>query len=167
MRSLGAVVVPGAFALLIGAIQVVRADAPTIFRSSIDDGFPGDRRTVRVAVDSNTPCSVVESVGDGIAVPGGATNPVTATIGHGGHFEYTIEFERRGEHRVGPARCRVLDSFGLFSAVVESDDAATVLVYPTVYDVETRTLSRLAGERRHRTVDVPTIERVHHRGHDA
>jgi uncharacterized protein (DUF58 family) len=145
MRSLGAVVVPGASALLIGAVQALRADAPEIARSSIDAGFPGDRRTVRVTVDSNTPCTVVEPVGDGIAVPEGATNPVTEAVGHGGQFEYTVELDRRGEHRVGPARCRISDSFGLFSAVAGSEEAETVLVYPTVYDVETRALSGLTS----------------------
>ncbi|TKR25199.1 DUF58 domain-containing protein [Natronomonas salsuginis] len=145
MRSLGAVVVPGASALLIGAVQTLRADAPKVDRASIDAGFPGDRRTVRVTVESSAPCTVVEPVGDGLAVPEGTTNPVTEAIGHGGQFEYTVELDRRGEHRVGPARCRISDSFGLFSAVTGEEEAETVLVYPTVYDVEARALSRLTS----------------------
>ncbi|MFO7927970.1 DUF58 domain-containing protein [Natronomonas sp.] len=143
MRSLGAVVVPGTFALLIGAIQVVRADAPRVVRSSVDPGFPGERRTIRVSVDSNAPCRVVESIGDGLSIPESADGTVAETVGHGGHFEYTVELDRRGEHRIGPTRCRVIDSFGLFSAVAERDDAETVLVYPTVYEIDSRVVSRL------------------------
>lgn len=142
-RSLDAVVVPGVIALLVGAVQLARATPPSLTRSDPEPGSPGERRTVTATVESDVPCTVIESVGDGVSLPGTRDESVTAAVGHGGRFEYTVELGHRGNHRLGPARCRLVDSFGLFKIEVEAEGSTTVLVYPAVYGIDPGTLSGL------------------------
>lgn len=162
--ALGAVVVPGAVALLVGAVQVLRADDPAVERATPKPGFPGERRDVSVAVDSRVPCTVVESVGSGCAVvSAGETGTATAgeatvAVGHGGTFEYTVELGRRGEHRLGPARCRLVGSLGLFGYTVGTDGTGTVLVYPELHDVDPGSFAGL--ERGLRGNDRSTFDRL-------
>jgi len=94
---------------------------------------------VAVTVSSAIPCRVTDTVATGLATDG----TPTATLGHGGRFEYAVELGDRGEHRIGPARCRLTDSLGLFAVGVEAGGTATALVYPDVYDVKERDLSTL------------------------
>lgn len=142
-RSLDAVIVPGVIALLVGVVQLSRATTPAIARSDPEPGHPGERRTVTVTVESDVPCTVVESAGGGLSLSDSRSGSVTAAVGHGGGFEYAVELDRRGNHRLGPARCRLTDSFGLFRADVEPDGSTTALVYPVVYGIDAGTLSGL------------------------
>lgn len=153
-----AVVAPGSIALAVGIVQLARAEPPTVRRSDadLDPGFPGEQRTITASIDSGTPCRLVESIGDGLAFPTG--EPATASIGHGGRFEYTVELRRRGSHRLGPARCRLTDSLGLFRTTVETDDSGTVLVYPQVYRLESGAIPGL-GRQAHGN-DRSTFDRL-------
>lgn len=152
-RSLGAVVVPGTVALLVGAVQLAIAGHPTVTRTDPEPGFPGERRVLRMTVDSSVPCTIRERIADGLGVvvadtpganegaavgsgPAKADTPVAVPVGHGGDIEYTVELEDRGEHRLGPPRCRLVDSLGLFRYTVEAEGTATALVYPKVYDID-------------------------------
>ncbi|WP_181693199.1 DUF58 domain-containing protein [Natronomonas sp. LN261] len=148
-RSLPAVAVPGAVALLAGGVQVALADPPTVTREAPDPGSPGERRTVAVTVDAETPCTVVESVGRGVSLRDPSAEVVTAGVGHGGSFEYVVELEYRGEHRLGPATCLLADSLGLFRAAVDADagEPTTVLVHPEVYGIDPEATPRLRGGR--------------------
>jgi uncharacterized protein (DUF58 family) len=148
-RSIGAIVIPGSIAIVAGAIQLARTEPPTLTRPTPEPGFPGEQRAIAVTVDSTLPCSVVESVGDGVATLDG-DKAVTEVIGHGGEFEYTVNLDRRGRHQLGPARCRVTDSLGLFRAAVVTDDATTVLVYPRVHELKPGALSQFGGHGRGR-----------------
>jgi len=146
-RSLNAVVVPALVGLLAGAVQLLRADPPTVERSTPEAGFPGESRTVTLSVDADVPCTVTESLADGVDA-----DTTEAAVGHGGIFEYHIELRRRGEHDLGPATCRVTDSLGLFRTDVETAGTTTALVYPDVYGLEDDTLgslvSRVLGDDR-------------------
>jgi len=147
-RSLDAVAAPAAVALVAGAVQLARADPPRVRRRDPDPGAPGERRVVTVSVDSAVPCTVVEPIGGGLAVDASTGRdgtadrrtreaPVVVPVGHGGAFEYAVELGRRGEHRLGPARCRLVDSLGLFRAGVDPEDGgATALVYPEVRAID-------------------------------
>lgn len=159
-RTLGAVVISGAVALLVGFIQLARAEAPTITRATPKPGFPGEARTVTVSVDSETPTTVVEPLTEAIRpdTNAGDTTTVTETVGHGGHFEYTVEPEGRGEHRVGPARCQLFDSLGLFQAVVDTEETTTILVYPEVYQLRSDPFSGL--EQRIQNDDRAAFDRL-------
>jgi uncharacterized protein (DUF58 family) len=131
-----AAVAPGAIAFAVGIAQLVSADPPTVTRSGgdLEPGFPDERRTITVTIDSATPCWIEESIGDGLAFSTG--DSPTASLGHGGRFEYAVELRQRGCHRLGPARCVLTDSLGLFHTTVEADDSDTILVYPQVYRLE-------------------------------
>lgn len=158
-RALGAVVGPALAALAVGALQLSRAAPPTISRSAIDPGAPGEERIVEATVDAGTPCTVVEAVGEGLSVPGGSGG-IVREVGHGGAFEYAIELTGRGEWRLGPARCRITDSLGLFRTEVEdaTDGTTTALVYPQIYDLDPGALSGV--RRRLRGDDRDSFERV-------
>lgn len=140
-RSLNAVVVPTLVALGASAVQLYRADAPTIERSVPEPGFAEERRRVTVNVESGVPCTVEERVDQGLEAAS-----VRRTVGHGGRFEYEVGYRRRGEYALGPADCIQTDSLGLFRRRVETadDEATTALVYPDIYDLETD-LARLVG----------------------
>lgn len=138
-RSLNAVVVPAIVAVGASAIQLARAEAPTISRSIPDPGFPGESRRVTVTIESAVPCEVTDSLDRELARHVLDDDP-TAAVGHGGSFEYDIEFQRRGVHRLGPSTCRLSDSLGLFAVDRSVDVTTTVLVYPEVYDIETARL---------------------------
>jgi uncharacterized protein (DUF58 family) len=145
-RSLNAVLVPALVGLAAGAVQLARADAPTIERSSPDSGFPGATRRVVLEVESDVPCTLAERIDDGLAVDGDADAdgdaPIVA-VGHGGTVEYDVELRRRGEHRLGSATCRLTDSLGLFARELETTATATALVYPDVYAIESEALADL------------------------
>ena len=145
-RSLNAVVVPALVALAAGGVQLVRADPPSVEWSAPAPGFPGERRTVAVTVESAVPCRVTDAVGQGLS-PEGET---TETVGHGGHFEYTVELTARGAHDLGPATCRLTDSLGLFATERSTAGTVTALVYPDVYGIDGSVLAplvrRVGGE---------------------
>jgi uncharacterized protein (DUF58 family) len=157
-RSLDAVAVPAAVALVVGAAQLARADRPRVRRTDPEPGAPGERRVVTVSVDSAVPCTVVEPVGEKLAVvdtpggrgegadcPGGETEVIEA-VGHGGTFEYAVELGRRGEHRLGPARCRLVDSLGLFRATVPTEGGTTALVHPEIRAIDPTALPATGRE---------------------
>ena len=142
-RSLNAVVVPALVGLAAGAVQLARADLPTVERSTPEPGFAGATRSVIVDVESDVPCTVTERVDDGVSVDG---DPTTA-VGHGGRFTYEIELERRGDHDLGPATCRLTDSLGLFARHVETETTGRALVYPDVYAIEGEAVAGLLQQR--------------------
>lgn len=141
-RSLNAVVVPGLVALLAGGVQLLLAEEPAIERSKPAPGFPGESRRVSVAVDSTVPVAVREHVDGGVSVVGGE-DAATASVGHGGSFDYEVTFDRRGEHRLGPATYRRTDSLGLLCTEGETAASTVVLVYPPIYRIEGDDLATL------------------------
>lgn len=138
-RSLNAVVVPAIVALAAGAGQVALADPPTVEREPPRPGFQVEHRTVEGAVRSDLPCRVTDTLPRGLAADGDPT----ADVGHGGHFRYTIGLRERGGHDVGPARCQLTDSLGLFALDVEAGAATTAIVYPEVFELDGSELSAL------------------------
>ncbi|ADB62440.1 protein of unknown function DUF58 [Haloterrigena turkmenica DSM 5511] len=145
-RALNAVVVPLAVVLLAGVVAVGRADRPEIRRAPVPEGFPGDRRTIELAIESSATVSatVRDDVGDGIAVL--ESDDETAAIEDGApvvettlagddRVGYEIRLEERGEHRLGPATITVSDLFGLVRRRFADEGTTTALVYPRVYEV--------------------------------
>lgn len=150
-RSLNAVVVPALVGLVAGAAQLAGAGAPTLDRSDVHPGFPGETREVTVAVESALPCTVTESVARPLAVDADSHEP-SVHVGHGGRFTYRVGLSERGGHRIGPATCRQTDTLGLFSRTTEPDGGTDVVVYPDVHAVESEDLGavvrRLVGTER-------------------
>lgn len=138
-RALNAVAAPALVALLAGAVQVWRADQPTVTRRELVPGFPGETRTVRLDVETDGPCTVrdetdpgLHAVFDAIDALGG--QPETALAGSG-RVEYDVEFRERGEHYLGPATVTVRDVLGLVAREFQPPELTPVLVYPEVRPV--------------------------------
>jgi uncharacterized protein (DUF58 family) len=152
-RSLNAIVVPALVALSAAAAQLARTEAPTVERTVPEPGFPEEQRTVTVSVDAEVPCRVTDGVASGLVADG-----ATAAVGHGGEFEYSVTLRERGEHDLGPASCRLTDSLGLFAVELESRTAATVLVYPDAYEIDSERLASLV--RRVRSDERTSFDRL-------
>lgn len=150
-RSLNAVVVPALVALAAGAIQLAGTDAPTVERSNVHAGFPGETRAVTLTVTSAVPCRVTEPVASSLAIDAESHRP-TVDVGHGGRVDYRIGLTGRGAHRLGPATVRQTDSLGLFARSLQPDDGTDVVVYPDVYAVDghelTAVVEHLLGTER-------------------
>jgi len=132
-RSLDAVLVPSLVALLIGAVQVFRRRRPVVRRAKPVPGFPGETRTVRVAVESNLPCDVREETGEGLR----AVDP-DARLAGDGEYEYDVELLGRGEHALGPATVRQRDTLGLVHHATHVRSTTPMLVYPRVEPIADR-----------------------------
>lgn len=133
-RSLNAVAAPAIVALLAGVVQVLRAEPPDVTRFEPPPGFPGEMRTVRLEVDTDTPCTVRDRVSSGVRPvdePGGE-------FAGPGRVEYAVELRRRGEHRLGPATATVRDALGLVARGFEGRQRTPLVVYPEVHPVAGR-----------------------------
>lgn len=148
-RSLNAVVVPALVGLAAAAFQLASADPPAVERMAPRPGFPGETRRVGLEVEAEVPITVSDSVdaGAGVTLPAegrrDGRDAVTVRLGHGGSFDYEIELDRRGTYTLGPARCRLTDSLGLFRTEHETDATSTAVVYPDVFALEGEDLSSL------------------------
>ena len=142
-RSLNAVVAPLLVALLAGVVAVVRAGEPTVSRSPVEPAHVGDVRTVELAfdVDSPTPATVDDAVGDGLAARG---NVATTTL-TGDGYRYELECLERGDRAVGPVTVTVTDVLGLVQRRVADDGRTRVLVYPRVYELRAEASAELRG----------------------
>lgn len=140
-RSLNAVVVPALVLLGVGLVQVVAADPPTIERTTPRPGFPGEERTVRARVASPLACRVDERVGQGLE----ATETV-GSVGAGGTLRYRVRLCDRGEHELGPARCRLSDTFGLFARHLETEGTGSALVFPPVRSLHGGHVAQVAAD---------------------
>ncbi|UTF53853.1 DUF58 domain-containing protein [Natronosalvus rutilus] len=135
-RALNAVVAPLAFVLVAGVITAARVDRPRIRRVPTAEGYPGERRTVELTVDVESPLSatVRDDLPDGVsAVDDG--NVRDTTLVDGDSLTYEIDLEGRGAHEIGPVTVVVSDVFGLVEQRFEYDRTDEVLVYPRVHDL--------------------------------
>jgi uncharacterized protein (DUF58 family) len=141
-RSLNAVAAPALAALVVAAVQVWRADAPTVAFDAPRPGFPGQRRDVALAVE-----------GDGLATvrqplpPGLTARPIEATVPLPHTFERELALEARGVYDLGPPAVRQRDPLGLVARALEADATAEVVVYPQVYTLADPTLGGLLADR--------------------
>ena len=143
-RSLNAIVVPAVVALAAGAVQLARADPPSVERTDPAPGFPGESRTV----------TVTDAVGAGLSPDGDPS----AAVGHGGRFEYAVELTARGAHDLGPATCWLTDSLGLFAAERPATGSGMAVVYPDTYGMDGSVLAPLV--RRVRGEEQASFDRL-------
>ena len=132
-RSLDAVLVPSLVAVAIGAVQVLRRRRPVVRRARPVPGFPGETRTVEVEIESNLPCDVRESTGEGLR----AIDP-DASLAGDGRYEYEVELLDRGEHALGPATVFQRDTLGLVRHASHVRATTPLLVYPRVEPIADR-----------------------------
>ncbi|WP_114576136.1 DUF58 domain-containing protein [Saliphagus sp. LR7] len=151
-RSLNALVAPLLLALLAAVVAVSRAEAPTVERAAVEDGFVGERRTVSLSLTAGNPiaATVEDEVGDGLATireapseswrEGIVADPeadavADLTIAEGSEVTYDVRLTARGERTVGPVTVTVRDVLGLVSREFSVAATGRVLVYPEVYDL--------------------------------
>jgi uncharacterized protein (DUF58 family) len=130
-RSLGAIVVPSAVALLAGVIQVWLTPTPTVERADPPDGHADREASVTLRFDAGEPfpATVDDGLSPGVVTVAGL--PAEAVVGED-EVRYRLRFERRGERRVGPATVRYTDVLGLVAGRTTVGAATSVLVYPPV-----------------------------------
>lgn len=144
-RSLNAIAAPALVALLTAVVQLLVASEPTVEREPLTPGFPGETRSVSLAIEGGTTVvDVTDEVPRALTAEGNdrsVSPPTTMT--------YDLRYDTRGEHIVGPTTVRVRDVFGLFDREVTFDTETSVLIYPRVYTLaEGGELSRLVTRAR-------------------
>ncbi|WP_336024391.1 DUF58 domain-containing protein [Halobellus salinisoli] len=135
-RTLDAVVLPAAVALLAGVVQVWRTQPPEFQRRLPSPDEPGTIGTVEVHLSASRPypITVRDRLPSGIESETGgseSTAVVDATT-DGDAITYEIVRRRRGRHEIGPASVVVTDVLGLLRRTYEIDVRDTVAVYPSV-----------------------------------
>ncbi|WP_238993953.1 DUF58 domain-containing protein [Halobellus captivus] len=158
-RTLDAVVLPGAVALLAGAVYVWRTSPPELERRLPKPEEPGTTDVVelRLSAPRPYPVTVRDRLPTGIVSAGSSTasEAVVDTTADGDTVEYAIERRRRGRHEIGPASVAVTDLLGLVERTYEIDSRETIVVYPPVKplsgairgEIRTVTRSREPGGR--------------------
>ncbi|MFP8891460.1 DUF58 domain-containing protein [Natrialbaceae archaeon A-CW2] len=135
-RSLNAVVAPLVIVFVGALVTAYRTKRPRFQRRPVEEGYPGDRRTVELGVDvgAATTATVSDRLSEGVKpVDGG--NVMETTLIDGEALSYEIELEGRGKHAIGPMTVTVTDIFGLVSRRFRYDQTGSVVVYPRVYDL--------------------------------
>lgn len=132
-RALNAIVAPAVVALAGAAVHVHRADRPSVQRSPVKPGFPGDSRDVVVEVEGERVASLADTVSDGLT----ADDPTVETS-LPATLSYRVELGDRGRHAVGPLEVRLRDVLGLVEQTYRTGKTDTILVYPPVYLLEGR-----------------------------
>ena len=146
--GLNAFVVPVVVGYAAGVVQLYRAPTPTVERSTPPAGFPGERRTVTVEVESAVPFDLHEAVPDRLRVagvtvlgPNGRERPdagtvtddrVRVTLPGDATVRLDCEPVGRGVHDLGPATVRLRDSLGLLTSERKPPGTEPVVVYPDV-----------------------------------
>lgn len=140
-RAIDALVIPGILALSVGALQLVRAPAPALERPGPAAGYPGERRSVVIDVDSTVACDLRDRLPEGLA----ATASETALIGER-RYSYELELRERGVWTLGPTDVTQTDALGLLRRETVAPTTTEVVVYPQVRRLSTgATAARLAG----------------------
>lgn len=129
-RSLNAVAGPALTALALGVILVWRAETATLDRSPVRPGYPGDERTLSVAVDGRGLATVTDTLPAAVdAVAPRRTLSLPATL------DYDVALPDRGIYEVGPLTVAQRDPLGLVEQASTHDAPLELVVYPPVYDL--------------------------------
>lgn len=129
-RSLNAIAAPLVGALLLGLVQVFRADEPTVSLRTPPAGFPDEDRPLSITV-SGSGMAVV-----GVSLPAATASERVETVVSLPHtFERGLALQTRGFHTVGPVTVTQQGPLGLVERRVETEERTEVVVYPRRYDV--------------------------------
>lgn len=130
-RALNYVVAPGLAALAAGAILLWRAETPTVERSSVRSGFPGETRHETITVEGGGIADV--AVASPPETPG---EPIDTTVSLPVQLDRKIAFRERGVYTLGPVTVRQRDPLGLVGTTVKFSDQRDVTVYPEIYELD-------------------------------
>ncbi|ARS89054.1 DUF58 domain-containing protein [Natrarchaeobaculum aegyptiacum] len=153
-RSLNAIVAPLVVVLVAAVAIVGLRSRPAVDRAPVEPGFPGDRRTVSLTLESDgaTGATIRDRIGDGLELVDGSDPVFETTLEAGRRLTYEVDLTARGVHELGPLSVVVTDVFGLVTRRFDREETMTVLVYPRVASLgsgvrrDLRTsLARVAG----------------------
>jgi uncharacterized protein (DUF58 family) len=128
-RSLNAIVLPAAVALVAALVQVYRAAPPSVERTVPANGFPGETNGVTLHLDADT--SYLATVTDSLPYGVEGDARVDAVVG-GDPVSYDVTYRTRGEHELGPVSVVAYDVLGLAKRELVGRGTDAVLVYPNV-----------------------------------
>lgn len=128
-RALNAVVVPAWVALALGAIQLRRADTPRVERHVPEPGFPGERKTVSLVLETERPVLATVTERAPAALSPDQTRFETTL---GTTLTYDIEPNSRGVYTTGPLSVALTDTLGLFTRKCRFTERDSIVVYPPV-----------------------------------
>lgn len=133
-RSLNAVAAPLLVALLLGLGGLWYSDPPEIEVGTLDPGFPGEHRTLRISSGTGDTAMVTARAPAGIAVE-------TETVGVGPEEPARVELElqERGLYKIGPIGIDWQDPLGLLRRKTVAG-TATLVVYPAPYELAGNTV---------------------------
>lgn len=129
-RSLNAIVAPAVVALGAGVVALWRAPAPSATRSKPAPGFPGERRSVVLSVETSSHAEVRDEATGGLRLVG-----ATDAVAGADDLQYEVELRRRGVQELGPTRVTVRDVLGLFAVEHTVGGRTPALVYPDVQPI--------------------------------
>ncbi|NLV13281.1 DUF58 domain-containing protein [Haloarcula argentinensis] len=109
------------------AVQVRWGGAPTVERSRLRRGFPGETKPVEFRVDGSGIATVTDQLSEGLNGETTVRKSLPATV------SYRVTYTGRGEQRVGPVDVTVTDALGLVTERYTVESETDVLVYPPVY----------------------------------
>ncbi|SDZ92857.1 Protein of unknown function DUF58 [Haloplanus vescus] len=139
-RSLDAVILPAAVALVAAGVQLAVLDPPAVERTVPPPGDPGTTGTVSLALTTDTPATA--TVRD--RLPAGLDGDARATVVTGGDpFTYEVTYRERGAHALGPVVVHARDVLGLVRRTFTVDSENTILVYPRVCTLSPAVRERL------------------------
>lgn len=133
-RALNAIVLPGIVALVAGALQIRSLATPTVERDVPRNDFVGQNHDVSLrfgGVSRPFVGTVTDDVDDGLS---NEMEPVTTAVGDD-PVTYTVTYESRGEHQLGPARVVGRDVLGLFETELVCRSRDTLLAYPRLHSL--------------------------------
>lgn len=132
-RALNAVAAPLLGAVLAGAVQVWRADPPSVEPGRLAPGFPGEERTWTLEVDGTGIVAVAH------AWPAGLDGePLDEVIALPDTLEVPVTLSSRGVYDVSLSQLRHRDALDLVEATVDLDASTTAVVYPPVHRLTDR-----------------------------
>ena len=139
-RSLDAVVLPVAVAVVAAGVQLALLDSPQARRTTPAPGDPGSTGAVSLTLTAETPATATVEDRLPPALDGDARG--TVLVG-GDPLTYTVTYRDRGVHELGPAAVHARDVLGLARRTFVAEGRTSVLVYPRVYHPSTPVTERL------------------------
>jgi len=125
--GLTAVAGPLFVSVFAAAVQLRWSGAPTVERSRLRRGFPGETKPVEFRVDGSGIATITDRLSEGLAGETTVTRSLPATV------SYRATYTARGEQQAGPVEATVTDALGLVAERYTVESRTTVLVYPPVY----------------------------------
>lgn len=140
-RALNFVAAPGVAALIAGVFALWSAETPSLERSSVRPGFPGEKRRETISIDGNGVATVIDTLPEGI---GGDT--INRTVSLPARLDREVSYRQRGVYPLRSVTVRQRDPLGLVATDIELEAESDVVVYPAVYELDpSRVTGSLSG----------------------